>query len=83
LKSKARIAAFGALKHPWDTRYSARGSTSVNGVDQNDAQQNFTLGSELNISLDRQNALVFEFAKVVVHRNGAASTGFAVKYDYS
>jgi hypothetical protein len=28
-----------------DTRYSARGSTSVNGVDQNDAQQNFTLGA--------------------------------------
>ena len=29
----------------------------------------------------RQNALTFEFAKVVVHRNGAAYSGFAVKYD--
>jgi len=66
-----------------DTRYSARGVTSVNGVDQNDSQQNFTLGSELNLSLNRQNALIFEYAKVVVHRNGAAYHGFAVKYDYS
>lgn len=29
-----------------DTRYCFRGSTSVDGVNQNDAQQNFILGSE-------------------------------------
>lgn len=66
-----------------DTRYSARGVTSVNGVDQNDSQQNFIVGNELNVSLNSQNSLIFEFAKVLVHRNGSASTGFAVKYDYS
>ena len=32
-----------------DTRYSFGGVTFVNGIDQNDSQQNFTLGSELNI----------------------------------
>jgi hypothetical protein len=66
-----------------DTRYSARGVTSLNGVDQNDSQQNFTVGSEVSIALDKQNTLIFEFAKVAVHRNGPANTGFAVKYDYS
>ena len=67
----------------FDARYSARGVTLLNGVDQDDSQQNFTVGDEVNVSLNRQNSLIFEFAKVVVHRNGAASTGFAVKYDYS
>ncbi len=66
-----------------DTRYSARGVTSVNGVDQNDSQQNFTLGNELNVSLNPQNSLIFEFAKALLHHNGPANTGFAVKYDYS
>jgi hypothetical protein len=66
-----------------DTRYSFRGSTSVNGVDQNDAQRNFTLGNELNIALNRQNTLIFEFAKMLVHVNGPAYTGFSVKYDYT
>jgi hypothetical protein len=66
-----------------DTRYSFRGSTFVNGVNQNNAQQNFILGSELNLSLNVQNSIVLEFAKAVVHQNGPALTGFAVKYSYS
>jgi len=66
-----------------DTRYSARGVTSLNGVGQNNSQQNFILGNELNVSLNRQNSLIFEFARAVVHNNGPTSTGFAVKYDYS
>jgi len=66
-----------------DTRYSFRGDTFVNGMNQNDAQQNFILGSELNVSLTPQNSLVFEFAKALVHQNGPAYTGFAVKYIYS
>lgn len=66
-----------------DTRYSARGSTSVDGIDQNDSQQNFTLGDELNLELNKQNSLVFEWAKVLAHRNGPSSTGFAVKYAYT
>jgi hypothetical protein len=46
-----------------DTRYSFRGTTIVDGVPQNNAQQNFILGSELNISFNPRNSLVFEFAK--------------------
>lgn len=65
-----------------DTRYSFRGDTFVNGVNQNNAQQNFILGSEVNVSINNQNSFVFEFAKSLVHRNGPASTGFAVKYDH-
>ena len=66
-----------------DTRYSFRGDTFVNGVNQNNRQQNFTLGTEMNVSLNPQNSLVFEFAKAMVHQNGPAYTGFAVKYYYS
>ena len=66
----------------FDTRYSFRGTTSIDGLDQNDGQQNFTIGSEANLALNSQHALVFEFAKVLVHHNGPAYTGFAVKYDF-
>jgi hypothetical protein len=66
-----------------DTRYSFRGGTIVNGIDQNSEQRNFTLGSEVNLSLNSRNLLVFEFAKALVHQNGPASTGFALKYIYT
>ena len=66
-----------------DTRYSFRGTTFVNGVTQDDAQQNFILGSEINISLNPRNSLVFVFAKALVHHNGPAEVGFSVKYDYT
>lgn len=66
-----------------DGLYSFRGATVINGVDQNDAQQNFALGSEVNVSLTPRNSLVFQFAKALVHQNGPAFTGFAVKYSYS
>jgi len=66
-----------------DTRYSFRGDTLVNGIDQKNAQQNFTLGSEVNISINSRNAMVLEFAKSLVHENGPAYTGFSVKYLYS
>lgn len=66
-----------------DSLYSFRGATVVNGVHQNDAQQNFTIGSEVNISLNPRNSLVFQFAKALVHQNGPAIIGFAVKYTYS
>jgi hypothetical protein len=65
-----------------DTRYSFRGVTFVNGVDQNNGQQNFTLGSEINVSINSRNSLLFEFAKALVHQNGPALTGFSVRYDY-
>jgi hypothetical protein len=66
-----------------DTRYSFRGTTDVAGVSQNNAQQNFIVGSELNISLSPQNSLTFVFAKAVVHQNGPTATGFSIKYDYT
>ena len=66
-----------------DTRYSFRGSTLVNGDDQNNSQQNFILGSEVNLSLSPRNSVVFEFEKALVHKNGPALTGFAVKYDFT
>ena len=66
-----------------DTRYSFRGTTLLNGVTQNNAQQNFILGSEMNISLNPRNSLAFEFAKALVHQNGPAFVGFSVKYDHT
>jgi hypothetical protein len=66
-----------------DTRYSFRGSTLVNSENQNNSQQNFILGSEVNVSLNRQSSLVFEFDKALVHNNGPALTGFAIKYNFT
>ena len=66
-----------------DTRYSFRANTSVGGVSQDNAQQNFVLGNELNISLNPQNSLTFVFAKAIVHQNGPTATGFSIKYDYT
>lgn len=66
-----------------DTRYSFRGSTLLNGVDQNNPQRNFSLGSEVNVSLSRRNSFVFRFDKALVHENGPALTGFSVKYNYT
>jgi hypothetical protein len=66
-----------------DTRYSFRGTTFVNSIGQNNAQQNFILGSEMNISLNAHNALLFEFAKALVHQNGPGLVGFSVRYDYT
>ena len=66
-----------------DTRYSFHGTTFLNGVTQNNAQQNFILGSEMNISLNPRNSLVFEFAKALVHDNGPALVGFSVKYYFT
>ena len=66
-----------------DTRYSFRGTTSVDGADQGNPQRNFILGSEMNVSMNSRNSLLFEFAKALVHENGPAVVGFAVKYDYT
>ncbi len=52
-------------------------------MNQNNAQQNFTLGSEVNVSLNSHNSLVFDFAKALVHQNSAAYTGFGAKYNYT
>src|SRR5262249_23621656 len=46
-----------------DTRYAFRGSTSVDGVDQNNAQRVFVLGTEMTATIDSRNSLLFAFAK--------------------
>ena len=66
-----------------DTRYSFRGSTLVNGAPQDNSQQNFIFGSEVNVALNARNSLAFQFAKALVHRNGPALSGCSVKYDYT
>jgi len=66
-----------------DTRYAFRGTTWVDGVDQNNPQRNFLLGSEMNVSISSRHSLLFEFGKMLVHKNGPAVVGFAVKYDYT
>jgi hypothetical protein len=66
-----------------DTRYSFRGTTFVNGVDQNDDQHNVIVGSEINVSIDSRHSLRFGFGKVVAHHNSPALGGFNVKYDYA
>lgn len=65
-----------------DTRYAFRGSTSVDGVDQDNAQRTFALGTELAASIDSRNSLLFEFAKALVHDNAPDAVGFSVKYDF-
>jgi len=66
----------------FDTRYAFRGTTFVGGVDQNNAQQNVLVGSEMNVSINARHSLRFEFAKAAVHQNSPAVVGFSVKYDY-
>jgi Putative MetA-pathway of phenol degradation len=66
-----------------DTRYSFGGTTSLNGVDQNNGQQNFTLGTELWFTPNAQSSIVFEFVTPVVHINGPTYTGFGIKYVYT
>jgi hypothetical protein len=51
----------------------------VNDVNQNNAQQNFALGSEVNVSLSRRTSPAFPFDKALGHKNRPALTGFAFK----
>jgi hypothetical protein len=66
-----------------DLRYSFRGDTVVDGLDQNNTQQNLTVGSEASWSANDHNSLMLVFAKAVVHQNAPAYTGIALKYVYS
>ena len=66
-----------------DARYSFHGTTFVNGINQNDAQQNVIVGSEANVSLNSRSLLVFKFSKALVHQNGPSLTGFSLAYDYT
>jgi hypothetical protein len=66
-----------------DSRYSFRADTFVDGVNQDNPQQNFILGTETNVSLGARSSVVVEVGKALVHRNGPAVAGLSVKYDYS
>jgi len=66
-----------------DTRYCARGVTWVDDANQDDAQESFTLGSELYWSPDSHSSLGLVFAKAVLHTNAPAYTGVTLKYVYS
>jgi hypothetical protein len=65
-----------------DTRYAFRGDTYINGVNQNNSQRNFILGTVVNVALSSRNSLVFELGKALVHQNGPSISAFAVKYNY-
>ena len=65
-----------------DTRYSFGGETSLNGVNQDNSQKNFLLGSEAIWSLNDRNSFRLVLAKALVHQNGPSISGIAVKYDY-
>jgi hypothetical protein len=65
-----------------DARYSFRGETFVNGVNQNNSQRNFILGSEVIVSLNARHSLAFTVAKAIVHENGSSVASFSVKYHY-
>ena len=78
--------SYSFIKELWisiDTRYSFRGDTFIDGVNQHNGQQNFVLGSEANIALNPQNSLAFEVAKALVYQNGPDQAGFVVKYTFS
>jgi hypothetical protein len=66
----------------FDTRYSFRGDTTLNGVGQNDSQKNFILGTEEIYTLNNKNQFTFIFEAVATHVNGPSTQGFAVRYDY-
>lgn len=66
-----------------DANYAFRGTTFVDGVDQNDAQKNLTVGTEAYWTLNSRNSIAFLFAKSVVHENAPNFTEVALKYFYS
>jgi len=66
-----------------DVRYAFRGTTIVDGANQQDAQSQMTLGIELNWALSSRNSLGFVAATSPVHKNAPAYSGVVLKYFYS
>jgi hypothetical protein len=66
-----------------DARYSFHGTTFVDSTNQNNAQQNLIVGSEVNVALTARNSLLLKFSRAVVHQNGPSLTGFSLAYDYT
>lgn len=65
-----------------DLRYSFRGDTIVDGVNQNDAQESLIAGTEATWSPSSNHSLVISVAKALVYRNAPAETRVALKYVY-
>ena len=66
-----------------DARYSFRGDTVVDGVDQHNEQQDLTVGSEVNWSPNSHHRFELVFATSVVHKNSPPYTGISLRYTYS
>jgi hypothetical protein len=66
-----------------DASYSFRGTTVIDNVDQHDAQRNLTVGTETSWSPNPRNSIALVLAKSMVHENGPAYTGVAIKYFHS
>ena len=66
-----------------DTRYGFRGETFIDGLAQNNSQQNLIVGTEAHWSPNARNSLGLVLARAVVHRNAPNYTGVVVKYVYS
>ena len=66
-----------------DANYAFRGTTFVDGVDQNDAQKNLNVGTETYWTLSSRHSIAFLFAKSVMHENGPIFTEVALKYFHS
>jgi hypothetical protein len=66
-----------------DTRYGFRGETVVDGLAQNNSQENLMVGTEAHWLPNSHNSLGLVFAKALVHTNAPNYTGVVVKYVYS
>ena len=66
-----------------DSRYAFRGETVVNGLEQNNTQENLTVGAEASWAPNAHNSLDVVFAKALVHRNAPSYTGVSLSYTYS
>jgi hypothetical protein len=66
-----------------DTRYSFRGTTFLDGINQGNSQQNFVLGAEVNVSVNARNSLVLALGKAFIHQNGPSISAVSVRYAYS
>jgi len=65
-----------------DSRYAFRGSTIVDGVNQDNSQQGFVLGSEAAWAPSSRSSVTLLFARALVHKNAPDYTGVAVKLTY-
>ena len=78
--------SYSATQSFWaslDTRYAWRGETVVDGLAQNNSQQDLIVGAEVHWLPNSHNSLGLVFAKALVHRSAPDYTGVVVKYAYS